>query len=431
MTICVCKGQTTGDRGAENERVSEPHLCYLQLDSRAARRLLSYQEDEVKRVLLLCLMFLAVILAASAGPVHAAYTWAAQGTASDGRPDNGLVTFNFTSLTSLSITLQNTAGPSQLGGISSVLDGLTFSLSGAPTGITLTGAQAFGTVDATNGLAFNSPSRGITQTGSTPFGWSMQSQGGTLQLFAGNGSFKPYGIVNSNITVNDGIDNAEHNPYINGPVTFNFNVTGLSSIRTSPPLISTSAQRRTFRLRVPFRSPQQFCFSDPVSSVLQRRGDDLGDRRASIASTGQGLATVPAFFICLTRIAEKGGKRVKREQTARRRRKRVLFCISPLRASGPNNSLDTPGGFLYISSKEIEGDEYSVPEPRYIYTTKICLTSTRLTSSSSLYAQPTGLHRCRSLISCSKGPCRCKPAGAFFITFRRGCHAIQRSGDHH
>ena len=114
----------------------------------------------MKRVLLLCLMFLAVILAASAGPVHAAYTWAAQGTASDGRPDNGLVTFNFTSLTSLSITLQNTAGPSQLGGISSVLDGLTFSLSGAPTGITLTGAQAFGTVDATNGLAFNSPSGG-------------------------------------------------------------------------------------------------------------------------------------------------------------------------------------------------------------------------------------------------------------------------------
>ena len=188
----------------------------------------SNKEDAVKRVIVLCFIFLAIMLAASAGRAQAEYTWTAQGTASDGRPDNGLVTFNFTSPTSLSVTLQNTAGPSQLGGISSVLDGVTFNLSGAPSGVTLTGAQAVGTVTATNGLVFNNPSGGITQTGSSPFGWSLQIQGGTLQLFAGGDSFKPYGIVNNNITATDGLDNAQHNPYLNGPVTFNLSLTGLS-----------------------------------------------------------------------------------------------------------------------------------------------------------------------------------------------------------
>lgn len=178
--------------------------------------------------MVLCLIALTIVLAASTGQAHADYTFTAQGTAGDGRPDNGLVTFSFTSPTSLSITLQNTAGPSQLGGISSVLDGVAFNLSGALSGVTLTGGQAVGTVTATNGLVFNNPSGGITQTGSNPFGWSIQQQGSTLELFAGNGSFKPYGIVNNNITVTDGIDNAEHNPYLNGPVTFTLNLTGLS-----------------------------------------------------------------------------------------------------------------------------------------------------------------------------------------------------------
>lgn len=177
-------------------------------------------------------LILLVVLGAGAGQARASYLWTATGTAYDGRPDNGMAMFSFASPTSLSITLWNTAGPSQLGGISSVLDGVAFSLTGTPSDLVMTGAHAAGTVSVTNKqVVFNEPSGGITQAGANPFNWSLQQTGTSWQLFAGkNQSFKPDGIVNRNLTATDGITNRSHNPYLDGPVTFYFDVIGLSTI---------------------------------------------------------------------------------------------------------------------------------------------------------------------------------------------------------
>lgn len=61
----------------------------------------------------------------------------------------------------------------------------------------------------------------------TFFGWTYKPATGELE--AGNGSLKPNGIVNSNIQTTDGIPNAQHNPYLNGPVTFHVGLEGLSA----------------------------------------------------------------------------------------------------------------------------------------------------------------------------------------------------------
>jgi hypothetical protein len=50
-------------------------------------------------------------------------------------------------------------------------------------------------------------------------------------LSAGNASWKPYGIVNNNVTADtDGIKNAQHNPYLLGPVTFAFTLDELNGV---------------------------------------------------------------------------------------------------------------------------------------------------------------------------------------------------------
>ena len=83
-----------------------------------------------------------IALAASSGWATLV-TFTASGTAaSDGRPENGTATFNFLSTTQLEITLNNTAGPGQLGGISSIFDGLGFTLSPNTGSLSLTGGSA-------------------------------------------------------------------------------------------------------------------------------------------------------------------------------------------------------------------------------------------------------------------------------------------------
>jgi len=55
-----------------------------------------------------------------------------------------------------------------------------------------------------------------------------------MSLAAGAGSFKPYGIMNNNVTGNtDGVSNPEHNNWLIGPVVFDITLTGLTSIPTS------------------------------------------------------------------------------------------------------------------------------------------------------------------------------------------------------
>ncbi len=158
-----------------------------------------------------------------------AITFTASGTAGDGRPENGQVSFSFNgTYTDLLVTLTNTAGVGQLGGISSVLDGVKFTLSGVSltaltlnTGFTAATFDPNGTVNCTSAPCVTS----ATPVSVTTSGWGYATSG---LLSAGNGSFKPYGIVNSNLVRTDGIPNGQHNPYLEGPVTFDFSISNAS-----------------------------------------------------------------------------------------------------------------------------------------------------------------------------------------------------------
>jgi hypothetical protein len=174
---------------------------------------------------------LALMLAAAGASADTIYTFTASGTAvSDGRPEAGKAVFDFNSgLTQLTITLTNTVVPvdaSQPWGISMVLDGLVFSMSGGGS-LTLTNVFAPATftcgghppvVPCVAGPGGNDPS----------FGWTT----GGSPLVAGGGSFKPDGIVNSTAASSDGM--STHNPYLSGDVVFTFLLSGL----TNPPSVS-------------------------------------------------------------------------------------------------------------------------------------------------------------------------------------------------
>jgi hypothetical protein len=162
-----------------------------------------------------------------AGPVLAVpdFTATVSGAiaASDGRPENATADFTFNNtFSSLSLTLTNTAGAGQLGGISSILDGISFELSGVSSNaLSLSSvSNPNGTVACTKsgGCTFNSAPVSLATSN-----WTYNSA--THLLAAGAGSFKPYGIANNNISVSDGIPNGQHNPYLNGPVTFVFSIT--------------------------------------------------------------------------------------------------------------------------------------------------------------------------------------------------------------
>lgn len=159
-----------------------------------------------------------------ASPALATVIFTASGTAGDGRPENAKATIDITSLTAMTIILENAAGPGQLGGISSLLDGFGLTFSTAPTGITLDSVSPGGTPAE---YACTSGSCVSTSVSSSPFDWEVT--GTASPLLAPNG-FKPFGIVNNDITVTDGIPNNQHNPYLNGPVTFSFTLEGLTEI---------------------------------------------------------------------------------------------------------------------------------------------------------------------------------------------------------
>lgn len=179
----------------------------------------------MKKVLVASLASLA--LAGGANANILSYT--ASGTAGDGRPDNASATFDFQSLTHLVITLTNTGGPGQVGGISSSLTGIIFGvLAGTSGSINAAGTSAAGAVICTGAATC-----GATAVPAAPFQWGLSGTG-TMSLQAGGGSFKPYGIMNSNITGNtDGNSNAQHNPWLIGPVVFDITLTGLTQLPTS------------------------------------------------------------------------------------------------------------------------------------------------------------------------------------------------------
>jgi hypothetical protein len=170
----------------------------------------------------LCLILLSFLVAAPAFSTPIVFT--ASGTAGDGRPENAKATIDFTSLTNMTITLENTAGPGELGGISSVLDGFKFTFSSAPASITLSEVDPIKVVDCSSGTCVDS------LTGASPYSWGVSGTLANPLLAAGTTSFKPYGIINGNIETTDGIPNAQHNPYLMGPVVFKFTLTGLDAI---------------------------------------------------------------------------------------------------------------------------------------------------------------------------------------------------------
>jgi hypothetical protein len=164
-----------------------------------------------------------VFIALSASAFPATFTF----TGSDnqgGVPQNGSVTFTINS-SDLMITLTNTGGPGQVQNIASELDGLKFTLTGGSALLnpaSLTGSNPDGAIDCA-GVSVCTPVTVVS-----PFGWGL-SGGPTFQLAAGGGSFKPNAIVNSNVVApggNGGVSNAQHNPLLLGPVTFDIGFTG-------------------------------------------------------------------------------------------------------------------------------------------------------------------------------------------------------------
>jgi hypothetical protein len=171
-----------------------------------------------------------LVVASSAHAVP--YTFTVSATASDdSRPQNAKAEFEVTSA-AITLKLTNTGGAGQVGGISSVLDGFKFVLSTAPASIALTGAlSSNGKYNCVGGTC--TATAGPLTDNTTYFSWLFDSS--TL-LLAPKG-FKPNGIVNDNIQTTDGIPNAQHNPYLNGPVTFTFALTGYT---TAPSVTSAS-----------------------------------------------------------------------------------------------------------------------------------------------------------------------------------------------
>jgi hypothetical protein len=204
--------------------------------------------------MVVCFLFLSLVVAggASADPI----VFIGSGTAVDGRPMHGTTTIDFLvtpgGIVQMIITLENTAGVGQLGGISSVLDGFSFTFSTAPslTGITLDSVIAGGVVDCSSGVC-------VPSAVPVPplYGWGVSGSLTTWLLAAGDGSYKPYGVVNPNIQTTDGIPNGQHNPYIYGPVRFTLTLAGLTEIPiitggsfyfgTGPDVISASVPEPT------------------------------------------------------------------------------------------------------------------------------------------------------------------------------------------
>jgi len=167
-----------------------------------------------------------------AGPARAntIYTFSTAGNGNANQ--SGTAVFDFTAPNTFTVTLTNTG---TIVDIASVLDGLKFSESGTLTGITLTGINATdGKVDCT--ASTNTiPSCTDSSPGAQPTtDWSAVLAAGTVTMAAGNGNH-PFGVVNDTIDGNanlDGLRNAQHNPYLEGPVVFSFTTTGETTIPT-------------------------------------------------------------------------------------------------------------------------------------------------------------------------------------------------------
>jgi hypothetical protein len=151
---------------------------------------------------------------------HADVTFTTTGTTSGGSV-KGTAKFVI-GASQMTLTLTNTT--TTVASIAQVLDGLDFTLTGG-SGLSLNNVSATAFEDCSSGTCTTDgsfedhtpPPPDTTLT--SPFNWQLS---GAYSLYAGNGSFKPAGIVNSSVTGSGGIPNAPHNDYLLGPVTFTF-----------------------------------------------------------------------------------------------------------------------------------------------------------------------------------------------------------------
>lgn len=169
--------------------------------------------------------------AASAGPA-VMWTFTANGvTDSFSQQATAVFSFDVNDPSTFSVTLTDNVSPTT--NILSVLDGLTFGFSSAPSSIALTSITPTSIIDCTV-----STSPCPSGSGTSPYGWGNTFDSGVVSLGAGfDGTsafaYQPFGIVNANYTSpgdGTGLSDAANNPLLIGPVTFTFTTTGLASV---------------------------------------------------------------------------------------------------------------------------------------------------------------------------------------------------------
>jgi hypothetical protein len=139
--------------------------------------------------------------------------------------------FNFADANHFTLTLTNTG---TIIAIDSVLDDFSFTESGTLTTLALNSIADTGVIDCTASTNQASNCTKTTSNLDATGDWSLTKTGNNVSLVAGVGEH-PYGIVNDTILGNgnlDGLRNQQHNPYLDGPVTFTFTSTGETSIPT-------------------------------------------------------------------------------------------------------------------------------------------------------------------------------------------------------
>jgi hypothetical protein len=128
------------------------------------------------------------------------------------------------------------------------LTGITFVLSGSPSLQSVSGMSEGSTncvgIAAGQSCAFDSTPvdpfgdpPDLDGHGAPPNGWGFLPNYALFTFAAGDGSFKPYGIINDSIVgsgSSGGLSNPQHNPLLLGPVDFQFVFAPLAM----PPMIS-------------------------------------------------------------------------------------------------------------------------------------------------------------------------------------------------
>src|SRR5690349_15068063 len=180
--------------------------------------------------ILTALGFAVGAMSASANVV---YTFEADGTNDKGVIQQGTAEFEFSDNGShLWLTLTDNVNPTSF--IASELDGFSFSLSEAPTTTpTLVSVSPLGGVINCTGVSGSTCPAG---SGSSPYGYGVLQTGAKIDLGAGftgtDFKYHPYAIVNAGYNApggQGGLSNAQHNPLLVGPVTFEFLLTGLTT----------------------------------------------------------------------------------------------------------------------------------------------------------------------------------------------------------